>query len=62
MSGYSHATVSITATASQVFSANPSENDGVLVQNRGSVAVYLGGSTVTADDTGTGGLLDWKSA
>lgn len=32
------------------------ENDGVSVQNNGSVVVYLGSSTVTADATSTGGV------
>lgn len=29
---------------------------GVLVQNQGAVAVFLGGATVTADATATGGI------
>ena len=30
--------------------------DGVLIQNLGAVTVYLGGSTVTAGTTATGGF------
>jgi hypothetical protein len=32
------------------------ENSGVLIQNLGAVAVFLGGPTVTAGVTATGGL------
>jgi hypothetical protein len=32
------------------------ENDGVLIQNLGSGTLYIGGSTVTANTTSTGGL------
>jgi hypothetical protein len=32
------------------------DNIGVLVQNLGSTTVYIGGSTVTAGTTSTGGL------
>lgn len=32
------------------------ENSGVLIQNNGATPVYLGGSTVTAGTTSTGGL------
>jgi hypothetical protein len=32
------------------------ENAGVLIQNLGTATVYIGGSTVTAGTTSTGGL------
>jgi hypothetical protein len=47
--------VGTTAVAIATPGAVP-DNIGVLVQNLGSVTVYLGGSTVTADTTSTGGF------
>jgi hypothetical protein len=49
--------VSVGTTATLI--ATPSsvpENAGVLVQNLGTAMVYLGGSSVTAGSTSTGGL------
>lgn len=54
---YKQSVTSVGTTA--VLLATPSsapDVDGILVQNLGSVAVYLGGSTVTAGTTSTGGL------
>jgi hypothetical protein len=47
--------VGTTATLIATPSAVP-DNEGIVVQNLGSVTVYLGGSTVTAGTTATGGL------
>ena len=55
MPNYLHGTVAATSTAAVLFTS-PSENDGVAVKNSGPVAVYLGGSAVTADTASTGGL------
>lgn len=55
MPSYAHATASVTTTAA-VLVTTGSENDGVVVSNRGPVSVYLGGASVTADQTATGGL------
>lgn len=49
----------ISVTTSPTLIATPSsapENAGVLVQNLGTTVLYLGGSTVTAGTTATGGL------
>lgn len=54
---YKNGVVSVGTTATLI--ATPSsapENDGILIQNLGSVTLYLGGSTVTAGTTSTGGL------
>jgi hypothetical protein len=54
---YSNGVVSVGTTATLI--ATPSsapETGGILIQNLGSVTVYLGGSTVTAGTTSTGGL------
>lgn len=53
---YKNGVVSIGTTA--VLIATPSsapDVDGILVLNSGSVTVYLGGSTVTANTASTGG-------
>jgi hypothetical protein len=47
--------VGTTATLIATPSAVP-DNEGIVVQNLGSVTVYLGRSTVTAGTTATGGL------
>ncbi len=47
--------VGTTATALATPSSVP-ENAGVLLQNLSAVAVFIGGSTVTAGTTSTGGL------
>lgn len=52
---YDHGVGSAGTTASKLVTVQ-AENDGVLVQNQGSVAVYLGGPSVTADQTATGGF------
>jgi hypothetical protein len=54
MAGYLHATVTV-GTAATLLGTTGSPG-GVLVQNNGSAAVFLGGPTVTADTTATGGL------
>jgi hypothetical protein len=54
---FKNGVVSVGTTATLI--ATPSsvpENAGILVQNLGSVTLYLGGSTVTAGTTATGGL------
>jgi hypothetical protein len=57
MMPYTNGVVSVgtTATLIATLGAAP-QNDGVLIQNLGATAVYLGGSTVTAGATATGGL------
>lgn len=52
---YPHATVSISTTAT-FLTTGGGENDGFLVHNRGPADVFLGGSSVTADETSAGGL------
>jgi hypothetical protein len=47
--------VGTTATLIAAQGSTP-ENSGVLIQNLGAVTLYLGGSTVTAGTTSTGGL------
>lgn len=54
---YVNGVVSVGATATQI--ATPSsvpENAGVVIQNLGATTLYIGGSTVTAGTTLTGGL------
>ena len=55
MSTYDHGVLSATTTAAKLVTVQ-AENDGVLVQNQGSVSIYLGGPTVTANQTATGGF------
>lgn len=55
MADYSNGVKAVTTTP-QVVVVVGQANDGILVQNQGSVTVYLGGPTVTADATATGGL------
>lgn len=54
--GMPHATATATTTAALLTSI-ANENDGVLIANRGPEPVYVGGSTVTADESSTGGLV-----
>lgn len=54
MASYLHGTASVGTTRSVLVTTGSS--GGVLVQNNGTVAVFLGGSTVTADTTATGGI------
>lgn len=51
---YNHGTVSVTSTVSSINVY--AQNDGVLINNQGSVIVYVGGPNVTADTTATGGF------
>lgn len=54
---YKNGVVSVGTTATLI--ATPSsapDVDGILIQNLGAVTLYLGGSTVTAGTTATGGL------
>jgi len=54
---FQNGVVSVGTTATLI--ATPSsvpENAGVLIQNLGASVVYIGGSTVTAGTTSTGGL------
>lgn len=55
MADYQHGTLSVGTTATLITNSDL-ENDGLLVSNRGPVSVYLGGATVTADQTSTGGF------
>lgn len=60
---YKNGVVSVGTTATLI--ATPSsapENDGILIQNLGSVTLYLGGPTVTAGTTSTGGYQVAASA
>jgi hypothetical protein len=57
MMAYKNGVVGVGTTATLI--AGPGSvpgNAGILVQNLGSVTLYLGGSTVTAGTTSTGGL------
>lgn len=49
-------TVAVTTTATLIHTIG-ADSANVLVQNKGPAPVYLGGSTVTADSTSTGGWL-----
>ncbi len=51
---YDHGVGTATTTASKLVTVQAA-NDGILVQNQGSVPVYVGGPTVTADQAATGG-------
>ena len=55
MADYAQGTVSVTTTATKVATVEAT-NDGILVKNQGTVVVYFGGPTVTADETATGGF------
>lgn len=52
---YSNGIKTVTTTPQVIVSVGQS-NGGILVQNQGSVPVYLGGPTVTADQSATGGV------
>lgn len=52
---YNQGTVSVTTTATKIATMQK-ESGGVLIANQGSVTVYLGGSTVTANTAATGGF------
>lgn len=57
MADYVHGTVSVGTTATLIASPEfVSAATGLLVKNESVDVVYLGGSTVTADTTSTGGL------
>lgn len=51
---YSNGVGTATSTASVLTVIN-AETDGILIQNLGSVTVYLGGPAVTANQASTGG-------
>jgi hypothetical protein len=54
---YQNGVVSCGTTATLICTPSTAPDvDGVLVQNLGAVALYLGGPTVTAGTTATGGL------
>ena len=54
---YKNGVVSVATTATLIATpGSKPENGGVLIQNLGSGTLYLGGSTVTAGTTSTGGL------
>ena len=60
---YKNGVVSVGTTATLI--ATPSsapDVDGILIQNLGAVAVFLGGSTVTANTAATGGYQVAASA
>lgn len=52
---YKNGAASVGTTATLLLTVN-TENDGVLVQNTGSVVVYFGGPGVTANTAATGGV------
>ena len=54
MSNYDNGVATVTTTPAKLVTVQ-GENDGILIQNQGSVIVYLGGPSVTADQTATGG-------
>jgi hypothetical protein len=57
MMAYNNGVVSVGTTATLIATpGSKPENAGVLVQNLGTGTLYLGGSTVTAGTTSTGGL------
>lgn len=53
---YVNGTVAVSTTVAAIVETG-NQNDGVLVQNRGPEPVYIGGSSVTADTSSTGGVL-----
>lgn len=53
---YPFGTVSVGTTATFI-EISPGNVGGAVIGNRGPEAVYVGGSTVTADESSTGGLL-----
>ena len=54
---YKNGVVSVGTTATLIATPGSApEQGGVLIQNLGSSTLYLGGSTVTAGTTSTGGL------
>ena len=54
---YVNGVVSVQTTATLIATPSAVPDDiGILVQNLGSTVVYLGGPTVTANTTATGGL------
>ena len=60
---YKNGVVSVGTTATLI--ATPSsapDVDGILIQNLGTTVLYLGGSTVTAGTTSTGGYQVAASA
>ena len=60
---YQNGVISVGTTATLI--ATPSsapDIDGILIQNLGSVTLYLGGSTVTANTASTGGYQVAASA
>lgn len=54
MASYQHGTATVATTRAVLVTAG--SVGGVLVQNNSAAAVFLGGSTVTADATATGGI------
>lgn len=55
MANYFHGSGTATTTAAVLLTSRL-QNAGVVVSNAGPATAYLGGSTVTADQTSTGGL------
>jgi hypothetical protein len=54
---YKNGVVSVGTTATLITTPGSTpENAGVLIQNLGASTLYLGGSTVTAGTTSTGGF------
>jgi hypothetical protein len=58
---YPHGTVNVGVTAALLVTV-AAENAGVLIQNQGPGIVYIGGPSVTADATATGGFKIASSA
>jgi hypothetical protein len=54
---YNNGVVSVGSTATLICTpGSVPDNEAVLIQNLGTTTVYIGGSTVTAGTTATGGL------
>jgi hypothetical protein len=51
----SYGTTEVGTSATSLFT-NPTSNSAPLVKNQGPATVYIGDSTVTADQASTGGL------
>lgn len=54
MAGYLHGTVTVGTAATLLTTTNTP--GGLLLQNNGAAPVFVGGPTVTADTTATGGI------
>lgn len=55
MAAYLNGTVTVGPAATLIATVQAA-NDGLLISNQGTVTLYVGGPTVTADQNSTGGL------